>query len=69
MKINTENYDYIIILDGKRRSLFYSIFLKSKYKLAVLKDFRPNLLLRFFYDKYFINTELTRSIFEFFYVV
>jgi len=58
LKINNENYDYIIILDGKRRSLFYSVFLKSKYKLAVLKDFRPNLFLKLFCDKYFINTEL-----------
>jgi ADP-heptose:LPS heptosyltransferase len=61
IKINSENYDYIIVLDGKRRSLFYSIILKSKYKLAVLKDFRPGLFLKLFFDKYFINTELTNQ--------
>lgn len=60
-KINSENYDYMIILDGKRRSLFYSVFLKSKYKLAVLKDFRPRFFLKMFVDKYFINTELTNQ--------
>ena len=60
-KINSENYDYMIILDGKRRSLFYSVFLKSKYKLAALKDFRPLFFLKMFVDKYFINTELTNQ--------
>jgi len=65
LKINNENYDYIIILDGKRRSLFYSIFLKSKYKIAVLKDFRPSIFLRLFFDKYFINTEFNDQYYNF----
>ena len=59
IKINSQKYDYIIILDGKRRSIFYSLLLSAKYKIAVLKDFRPNFLLKFFFNKYFINTELT----------
>jgi ADP-heptose:LPS heptosyltransferase len=56
--INSENYDYLIILDGKRRSIFYSIFLKAKFKIAILKDFRPFLILKLFFNKYFINSEV-----------
>ncbi len=57
IKINKVNYDYIIILDGKRRSIFYSTLLKSKKKFVILKDFRPYLILKFFFNKYFINSE------------
>ena len=56
--IKSQNYDYLIILDGKRRSLFYSIFLKANFKIAILKDFRPSLILKIFFDKYFINSEV-----------
>ena len=55
--INSNKYDYIIILDGKRRSVFFSIFLNAKYKIVALKDWRPYLLLRLFFDKYIINSE------------
>ena len=48
IKINSVNYDYLIVLDSKRRSIFFSTFLRSKYKIAVLKDFRPFLILKFF---------------------
>ena len=34
--INSEKYDYLIVLDGKRRSVFFSLFLNAKYKIAVL---------------------------------
>ena len=57
IKINNVNYDYLIVLDSKRRSIFFSTFLKSKYKIAILKDFRPFLILKLFFNKYFINTE------------
>ena len=57
-EINNVNYDYIIILDGKRRSVFFSLFLKAKKKYAVLKDFRPYLILKFFFNNYFINSEV-----------
>ena len=57
-QINKSNYDYLIILDGKRRSVFFSMFLKSKKKFAILKDFRPYLLLKIFFDRYFINSEV-----------
>ena len=56
--INSNKYDYIIILDGKRRSVFFSIFLNAKYKIVVLKDWRPYLLLKLFFNKYIINSEV-----------
>ena len=62
-EINKEKYDYLIILDGKRRSVFFSILLKAKNKIAVLKDFRPRLTLATFFDRYFINSEI-KSQFE-----
>ena len=62
-EINKEKYDYLIILDGKRRSVFFSILLKAKNKIAVLKDFRPRLTLAMFFDRYFINSEI-KSQFE-----
>ena len=58
IKINKSNYDYLIILDGKRRSVFYSIFLKAKIKIAILKDFRPHILLKTFFNNYFVNSEV-----------
>ena len=56
--INSEKYDYLIVLDGKRRSVFFSLFINAKYKIAVLKDWRPFLLLKFFFNKYLINSEV-----------
>lgn len=58
LQINSSNYDYIVILDGKRRSVFFSILLQAKNKIAVLKDFRPKIILRFFFDHFFINSEV-----------
>ena len=58
IKINNYNYDYIIILDGKRRSVFFSLFLTAKNKMAVLKDFRPNLILKIFFNNYLINSDV-----------
>ena len=58
IEINNNNYDYIIILDGKRRSVFFSMFLKAKKKFAILKDFRPYFLIKVIFDKYFINSEV-----------
>ena len=56
--INSNRYDYLVVLDGKRRSIFFSIFLNAKYKVAVVKDWRPFLLLKLFFNKFIINTEL-----------
>jgi len=58
ISINSSQYDYLIILDGKRRSIFFSLFLKAKYKIAVLKDWRPFILLKLFFDKFLINSEV-----------
>lgn len=57
-EINRVNYDYLIILDGKRRSIWFSLFLKAKKKFAVLKDFRPRIILKIFFNNYFINSEV-----------
>ncbi len=58
LKINKKNYDYLIILDGKRRSIFFSLVLKAKKKYAILKDFRPYLILKLFFNNYFVNSEV-----------
>ena len=58
IEINSNKYDYLIVLDGKRRSFFFSFFLKAKYKIAVLKDWRPYFLLKLFFDKFIINSEV-----------
>ena len=58
LKINKKNYDYLIILDGKRRSIFFSLALKAKKKYAILKDFRPYLILKLFFNNYFVNSEV-----------
>ncbi len=58
IKINNYKYDYIVILDGKRRSVFFSLFLTAKNKMAVLKDFRPNLILKIFFNNYLINSDV-----------
>lgn len=65
IKINKLNYDNLIILDGKRRSIFFSIILNASRKIAVVKDFRPKLILRFFFKKYFINSELNSQFYNF----
>ena len=58
IKINSIKYDYLIILDSKRRSIFFSIFVIAKYKIALLKNWRPYLLLKLFFDKYIINSDI-----------
>ena len=57
-KINSINYDYLIILDSKRRSFFFSIPIKAKHKIALLKDWRPFFLLKLFFHDYLINSEV-----------
>lgn len=65
IKINKKNYDKIIILDGKRRSIFFSLFLFAKEKICVVKDFRPTIILKFFFAKYFINTNINSQFHNF----
>ncbi len=64
LEINKSKYDFLIILDGKRRSIFFSLLLKVNNKIAVVKDFRPKLLLRFFFKKYFINSDLNSQFYN-----
>ena len=56
--INKNKYDKLIILDGKRRSIFFSIFTNAKKKYVLLKSFRSKFILNFFFDKYFVNSEV-----------
>ena len=57
--ITQEKYDYLIVLDGKRRSIFFStLFPNIKNKIALVKNFRPKILLNFFFKKYIINSEI-----------
>ncbi len=57
LQIKNKNYDYLIVLDGKRRSFLSGIFIKSKIKICFLKDFYPKFLISLFYHKYIKNTE------------
>ena len=57
LKIRKKNYDYLIILDGKRRSFLSGIFVKAKTKICFLKDFFPKILIFMFYSKYIKNAE------------
>ena len=57
LQIKNKNYDYLIVLDGKRRSFLSGIFINSKIKICFLKDFYPKLLISLFYHKYIKNTE------------
>ena len=54
------NYDYLIVLDGKRRSLLFSFFIKSKFKILLFKKQNISLLVAkmFSYYNYF-NSEKT----------
>ena len=65
LNINREKYDYCIILDGKRRSIFFSLLLKIKTKIALVKSFRPFFILKNFFDNYLINSELNSQYFNF----
>ena len=57
LQIKNRKYDYLIVLDGKRRSFLSGIFINSKIKICFLKDFYPKFLIFFFYNKYIKNTE------------
>ena len=54
------NYDYLILLDGKRRSFFFSFFVKFKFKILLFK--RKSLYILFaklFSYNTFLNSEKT----------
>ena len=48
VKVNKNKYDKLIILDGKRRSIFFSIFVRAFEKIVLLKSFRSKIILNFF---------------------
>ena len=57
LQIKNKTYDYLIVLDGKRRSFLSGIFINSKIKICFLKDFYPKFLIALFYNKYIKNSE------------
>ena len=57
IQIKKKKYDYLIVLDGKRRSFLSGIFINSTIKVCFLKDFYPKFLIGLFYNKYIKNTE------------
>ena len=52
-----KKYDYLIILDGKRRSLFHALFLRGKIFCLLKNNFLMNVC-RFFNINYVINSEV-----------
>jgi len=56
-EIKKNKYDYLIILDGKRRSFLSGIFINAKKKICFLKDFYPKIFIFLFYSKYIKNAE------------
>ena len=63
--INKEKYDYCIVLDGKRRSILFSSFLNIKRKICLIKSFRPKFILKYFFNRYIINSEINIQYFNF----
>ena len=57
LQIKNKNYDYLIVLDGKRRSFISGIFINATIKICLLKDFYPKFLISLFFNKYIKNTE------------
>ena len=54
------NYDYLILLDGKRRSLLFSFFIKSNFKILLFKRQSIYLLIAKLFSYYiFFNSEKT----------
>lgn len=58
INLNSKRYDYLLVLDGKRRSIFLSLLINSKIKIALIKNWRPLNLLKIFFNNYLINSEL-----------
>ena len=58
INLNLKRYDYLLVLDGKRRSIFLSLLINAKLKIALIKNWRPLILLKIFFNNYLINSEL-----------
>ena len=54
INLNKKNYESIFALDGKKRSIYFSIFLKSKYKFLMTTKFIFKKLLNNFFSKIFV---------------
>jgi ADP-heptose:LPS heptosyltransferase len=50
-----DKYDFLIVLDGKRRSFISGIFISSFKKVCFMKGFYSKILTSLFYDKYIKN--------------
>tara|TARA_B100001057_G_scaffold486737_1_gene568364 strand:+ start:2147 stop:3133 length:987 start_codon:yes stop_codon:yes gene_type:complete len=61
LKLRKKSYNLISTLDGKKRSIYFSIFLKSKKKvLMTTKIFYKKVLKRFFSKIYFFDQSLSK---------
>ena len=57
LKLRYIEYDYLIILDGKRRSFIFSLFIKSIHKFIIVKNKKLNFFTKIFSYKDFLNSE------------
>ena len=57
LKLRYIEYDYLIILDGKRRSFIFSLFIKSVHKFIIVKNKKLNFFTKIFSYKDFLNSE------------
>ena len=57
LKLREIKYDYIIVLDGKRRSFIYSLFIKSLKKFIIVKNKNLKFLTNLFAYTEFLNSE------------
>ena len=57
LKLRYVKYDYLIILDGKRRSFIFSLFIKSYRKFIIVKNDKLNFFTEFFLYHSFLNSE------------
>ena len=55
--LSKKKFDYILVLDGKDRSLISSIFIKSPYKVGIISEKRVSNIWKFFKIKLLNNTE------------
>ena len=58
LKLNKRNYNLIGALDGKKRSIYFSIFLKSKIKVLMTTKFLFKKIFKFFFSNIFYFKEI-----------
>ena len=57
LKLIDTKYDYLIVLDGKRRSFIYSLFIRSRKKFIIVKNKNLKFLKNLFKYTEFLNSE------------